>query len=313
MEPIFLKGVLQDKIWGGTKLRDEYGYDIPTETTGEYWAISAHPNGPATVINGEHQGRTLAEIWETNQELFGGQTVDVFPLLTKIIDANKDLSVQVHPDDTYGLEVEGELGKTECWYVLSAEPGAEIIFGHNAQSEEEFRNYINNGQWEDLLQSVKVQAGDFFYVPSGTVHAIGAGVMILETQQSSDTTYRLYDYDRLDDAKKPRELHIEQSIDVSTIPHDDNKDQIVVETQENGTVTTLVSNDFFTVSEWSLTGTMSFKQQAPYTLVSVIAGEGTLVIEGTAYAIKKGDHFILPNDIKKWEIDGKLDMIASTQ
>lgn len=313
MEPLFLKGVLQDKIWGGTKLRDEYGYDIPTETTGEYWAISAHPNGQATVINGEYKNQTLAKIWESNQELFGNHTEEVFPLLTKIIDANNDLSVQVHPDNAYGLEVEGELGKTECWYVLSADPDAEIIFGHNAQSEEEFRDYINNGQWDELLKTVKVQAGDFFYVPSGTVHAIGAGVMILETQQSSDTTYRLYDYNRLDDAGNPRELHIEQSINVSTIPHKDNQEQPVVETLENGTLTTLVSNDFFTVSEWKLTGEVTFIQQAPYTLISVIAGKGALIVEDTTYDIKKGDHFILPNNVKSWEIDGNLQMITSTQ
>ena len=139
---------------------------------------------------------------------------------------------------------------------------------------------------------MKVQAGDFFYVPSGTVHAIGAGVMILETQQSSDTTYRLYDYSRLDDAGNPRELHIEQSINVSTIPHKDNREQPVVKTLENGTLTTLVSNDFFTVSEWELTGEVTFTQQAPYTLVSVIAGEGLLIVEDTTYDIKKGNHFI---------------------
>ena len=312
MEPLFLEGVLQDKIWGGTKLRDEYGYDIPTETTGEYWAISAHPNGPATVINGEHKGKTLAEIWKLNPKLFGNQTEEVFPLLTKIIDANSDLSVQVHPDDAYGLEVEGELGKTECWYVLSAEPDAEIIFGHNAQSEDDFRGYIDSGEWDTLLRSVKVKAGDFFYVPSGTVHAIGAGVMILETQQSSDTTYRLYDYNRADDAGTPRELHIDKSIDVSTIPHVDNQAKPMVETHDNGRVTTLVSNDFFTVFEWEVAGLVTFTQQAPYTLVSVIAGEGTLTVEDTAYEIKKGHHFILPNGINKWEIFGGLHMIAST-
>ena len=145
MEPIFLEGVLQDKIWGGTKLRDEFGYDIPTETTGEHWSISAHPNGPATIKNGEHAGKTLAELWDSNRELFGNQEGDVFPLLTKIIDANNDLSVQVHPDDAYGLENEGELGKTECWYILSADEGAEIVFGHHANSKEEYLAMIEKG------------------------------------------------------------------------------------------------------------------------------------------------------------------------
>lgn len=311
MQPLFLEGVLQDKIWGGTKLRDVFGYDLPTETTGELWAISAHPNGPATVKNGEFSGKSLAELWDSNREIFGKQEGDTFPLLTKIIDAQNDLSVQVHPDDAYGLENEGELGKTECWYVLSADPGAEIVFGHNAQSEEEFRKLIDQGEWDNLLYSVKVEAGDFFYVPSGTVHAIGSGVMILETQQSSDTTYRLYDYDRKDAAGNTRDLHIEQSIDVTTIPHVDKQPEPEVIEEENGTLKTLVSNDFFTVYEWDLNGVVPFKQEGLYTLVSVVDGNGEIRVNSAFYEIKKGDHFLLPNEIKEWEIDGNLHIIAS--
>lgn len=311
MEPLFLEGVFQDKIWGGTKLRDEFGYDIPSETTGELWAISAHPNGPATVKNGEYAGKSLAELWDINKEIFGNQEGEVFPLLTKIIDAQNDLSVQVHPDDAYGLANEGELGKTECWYVLSTEPDAEIVFGHNAESKEELRSLIDNGQWDDLLRSVQVKAGDFFYVPSGTVHAIGSGVMILETQQSSDTTYRLYDYDRRDDAGNTRELHIEQSIDVTTIPHSDQQPTTIINEQDNGTLTTLVSNDFFTVYEWSLTGEVSFEQEGLYTLVSVVDGKGSLQIENDTYELNKGDHFLLPNEIRNWKIDGNIHLIAA--
>lgn len=311
MKPLFLEGVLQDKIWGGTNLRDEFGYDIPTETIGELWAISAHPNGPATVRNDEFAGKTLAELWESNRELYGHQEGDTFPLLTKIIDANNDLSVQVHPDDEYGLEHEGELGKTECWYVLAADIGAEIIFGHNAESKEEFRGMIEDGRWDDLLRSVEVKAGDFFYVPSGTVHAIGSGVMVLETQQSSDTTYRLYDYDRTEDEGNTRDLHIEQSIDVTTIPHVDKQPEPVVIETENGTLKTLVSNDFFTVFEWTLNGAVSFKQEGLYTLVSVVDGKGEIHVEESTYAIEKGDHFLLPNAIKEWEIDGDIHIIAS--
>lgn len=311
MEPLFLKGVLQDKIWGGTKLRDEFGYDIPTETTGEMWAISAHPNGPATVLNGEYQGQTLAELWDSHRELFGNQKGDVFPLLTKIIDAQNDLSVQVHPDDEYGLANEGELGKTECWYILSADSGAEIVFGHNAKTEEEFNHFIETGQWDQLLRSVKVKAGDFFYVPSGTVHAIGSGVMVLETQQSSDTTYRLYDYDRKDADGQLRELHIEKSVDVTTIPHKDEQPAMDVREEENGVQKTLVSNDFFTVFEWQIKGPMTFEKEGLYTLVSVVDGEGRLTVEGETYPLKKGDHFILPNSIEQWAFDGDLHIIAS--
>ncbi len=311
MEPLFLEGVLQDKIWGGTKLRDEFGYTIPSETTGEQWSISAHPNGPATVKNGEYAGKTLAELWETNRELFGNQEGDVFPLLTKIIDAKNDLSVQVHPDDAYGLANEGELGKTECWYILSADEGAEIVFGHNANTEEEYRELIETGKWDDLLRSIKVQPGDFFYVPSGTVHAIGAGVMVLETQQSSDTTYRLYDYDRKDASGQLRDLHIQQSIDVSTIPHKDNQPEIKIQKIKDNEVKELVSNDFFTVYEWLVKGSLPMRREGLYTLVSIVDGNGVIQVGEETYPLEKGDHFLLPHDVNHWEFMGDLHIIAS--
>ena len=130
MEPLFLDSPMHEKIWGGNRLKTEFGYDIPSEHTGEYWAISAHPNGVSYVKNGKYAGFHLAELYKDKPELFGNPKTSVFPLLTKILDANDWLSVQVHPDDAYGLEHEGELGKTECWYIIDAEEGAEIIYGH---------------------------------------------------------------------------------------------------------------------------------------------------------------------------------------
>ena len=311
MEPLFLDGVLQEKIWGGTKLRDEYGYDIPSDQTGELWAISAHPNGPATVKNGEYKGQSLDQLWKNHRELFGNQEGEVFPLLTKIIDAQDDLSVQVHPDDEYGLKHEGELGKTECWYVLSAEPGAEIVFGHTAKTKEELRDQIEAGNWDELLHYEEVKAGDFFYLPSGTVHALGSGIVILETQQSSDTTYRLYDYDRRDDEGNLRDLHIEQSIDVTTVPHTaDNETSSTVKDGQS-TLTTLVDSEFFTVFDWEIKDKTNLNQEGLYTLASVIDGQGQLIIGDQIYPIKKGEHFILPNEIKEWTFTGNLHLIAS--
>ena len=311
MEPLFLKGVLQEKIWGGTKLRDEFGYDLPSETTGEHWSISAHPNGPATVKNGEHAGKTLTELWASHRDLFGHQEGEVFPLLTKIIDAKNDLSVQVHPDNEYGLANEGELGKTECWYVLAADEGAEIVFGHNAETKEEFHEMIADGQWDKLLRSIQVKPGDFFYVPSGTVHAIGSGVTILETQQSSDTTYRLYDYDRKDDAGNFRDLHINQSIAVSMIPHVDPQPEMTVTKVDNSELKKLVSNDFFTVYEWIIKNSIAMEREGLYTLVSIVDGKGSIEVDGTSYPLEKGDHFLLPNEVDNWTFTGDLHIIAS--
>lgn len=309
-EPLFLKSQMHEKIWGGTKLHDVFGYEIPSKTTGEYWAISAHPNGISTIANGRYKGYGLDQLYREEKALFGNPKSEVFPLLTKILDANDWLSVQVHPDDTYALEHEGELGKTECWYVIAADEGAEIIYGHNAKSKEELAQMITAGDWEHLLTKIPVKAGDFFYVPSGTMHAIGKGILILETQQSSDTTYRVYDFDRKDASGKTRDLHLKQSIDVLTIGKPANSTPARV-ISGNLDLTTLVSNAFFTVYKWQISGQVDFKRTAPYLLLSVLEGQGQLVIEGTSYPIKKGNHFILPNDVNSWELTGELTLIVS--
>lgn len=309
-EPLFMTSQMHEKIWGGTRLRDEFGYVIPSETTGEYWAISAHPNGVSIIKSGRYQGIGLDVLYKKYPELFGFPKSQVFPLLTKILDANDWLSVQVHPDDTYAMVHEGELGKTECWYVIAADEGSEIIYGHEAQSKEELKEMIEDGHWEELLTHVPVKAGDFFYVPSGTMHAIGKGILILETQQSSDTTYRVYDFDRKDNNGQSRNLHIKESIDVLTIgqPANSVPDSLFIDAIIH---TVLVSNPFFTVYKWEIDGEILMKQSAPYLLVSVLKGEGILRVDNEDYKIVKGEHFILPNDVKSWEIRGSLEMIVS--
>ena len=302
---------MHEKIWGGTKLRDEFGYEIPSDKVGEYWAISAHPNGVSTVKNGRFAGQKLDTLYAGHRELFGNRSEPVFPLLTKILDANDWLSVQVHPDDAYGLKHEGELGKTECWYIIAADEGAEIIYGHNAKSKEELREQIESKNWDQLLTKVKVKAGDFFYVPSGTMHAIGSGILILETQQSSDTTYRVYDFDRKDDAGNLRELHLEKSIDVLNIGEPANSRPVNLQV-DNLSSTLLVANDLFAVYKWELTGQADFTKTADYTLNSVLNGQGQLTVDGQVYPIHKGDHFILPSDVASWKLEGHdLEMIVS--
>lgn len=310
-EPLFLQSVMQEKIWGGTKLRDEFGYKIPSDKVGEYWAISAHPHGVSTIKNGRFAGMGLDQLYAEHRELFGNSSEPVFPLLTKILDANDWLSVQVHPDDHYAMEHEGELGKTECWYVIAADEGAEIIYGHNAKSREELRQQIEKKEWDKLLTKVPVKAGDFFYVPSGTMHAIGSGILILETQQSSDTTYRVYDFDRKDDEGNLRELHLEKSIDVLNIGAPANSRPVTVKADDL-TSTLLVASDFFAVYKWEVSGKVNIEKTAAYSLVSMLAGRGVLTVDGETYPIAKGDHFILPSDVKAWTFEGQdLEMIVS--
>lgn len=310
-EPLFLKGVFKEKIWGGSKLESQYDYAIPSSKTGELWAISAHENGPSTVMNGKFQGKTLNELWQSSPELFGNPDEKVFPLLTKIIDAEDDLSVQVHPDDDYGLEKEGELGKTECWYILAADEGSEIVYGHHAQTTDELEEMITQGDWDNLLRRIPVKAGDFFYVPSGTIHAIGSGIMILETQQSSDTTYRVYDYDRVQDDGNLRDLHIIDSLAVTTVPHVDPDLHLESDRGNSYSHTTLVENPFFKVDEWRIDGNVDFTSFSPYSLFSIIDGEGQLIIDGKKYKCSKGDHFIIPATVTDWTFNGKMHLIVS--
>jgi mannose-6-phosphate isomerase len=312
-EPIFLKPVFKDRIWGGTKLREEFGYDIPSETTGECWGISAHSNGPSEVVNGPLKGKTLDQVWDEHRELFAGQEGEDFPLLVKILDAKTDLSVQVHPDDSYAREVEGEaFGKTECWYVIDCEPGAELVYGHHAGSKLQFEEMVADGRWNDLLRKVAIKPGDFVYVPNGTIHAIGAGTMILETQQSSDITYRVYDYDRQDDAGNTRELHIEKSIEVAMIPHQDADFEPVLSANEDLKIEKLIKENYFTVYHWNLEGSVGAVENPSYLLVSVLEGEGELKIDDqSSSAFKKGDHFIVPSTVKNFGMNGNVKFIVS--
>ncbi|MDG3131683.1 mannose-6-phosphate isomerase, class I [Streptococcus suis] len=310
MEPLFLTPVMHEKLWGGNHLETVFHYAIPSQKTGECWAISAHPNGVTTVANGQYKGRGLDDLYQNEKHLFGNPTDSVFPLLTKILDANEWLSVQVHPDDAYSLAHEGELGKTECWYVLEAEEGAEIIYGHTAHTKEELAQLIQAGNWKQLLTHVPVKKGDFFFVPSGTMHAIGKGIMILETQQSSDTTYRVYDFDRLTDDGQLRELHIDKSIDVLTIGPVANSTTATL-ILPNLESTLLVANPFFTVYKWIIKEEVTMQQSAPYLLISVIDGKGAIKVNTTTYPLQKGDHFILPANVTEWTFTGQLELISS--
>lgn len=313
MEPIFLKPVLQEKIWGGNKLESEFNFDLPSDRIGEAWSISAHPNGVSTIESpDEFKGMAFDQFYEEHREFFGELNDDVFPLLVKILDAKEDLSVQVHPDDIYGKEHEGELGKTECWYIIDAEPGAQIVYGHNAESKEEFQQLVEEGRWDELLRRVPVTPGEFYYVPHGTIHAIGGGVMILETQQSSDTTYRVYDYDRTDNQGQQRELHIQQSIDVSLIPHQDPEQVADVSQQEGGAMTHFLTNDYFKVFKWDATSDLEIPVSNTIYLATVIDGSGELIVNGKTYPLTKGDSFVTPASASDIQIKGSnLTLIAS--
>lgn len=304
-----MKPVFKEMIWGGHKLRDVYGYDIPSDNTGECWAISAHKNGDCLIADGEFEGKSLSWLFDNHRELFGGIEGNQFPLLVKIIDAKNDLSVQVHPNDEYAGEHEHSLGKTECWYVLQADEGTNMVMGHHAKSKEEFVKAIEEDDYDNLLNKFQIKKGDFFYISSGTLHAICSGSLIYEAQQSSDITYRVYDYHRKDKDGHERQLHVQQSIDVTNISADaDQQKEFVSVPLENGTRTCMVESEFFKVYSYKMTGKNTVANDAPFQMVSVIDGEGTL----NGDAVKKGDHFVICSDQKETNFDGNMEVMITT-
>lgn len=217
MDPFLLEPAYKDYLWGGTRLKTEYGKETDLEIVAESWECSVHPDGPSRIASGHWKGRTLAEFLEACPEAMGthGKKYKTLPILVKLIDAKEDLSVQVHPDDVYALAHEGQLGKTELWYILKADPGATLIYGfaHDV-TPELVRKAVREGTILDHLQRVPVHEGDVFLIEPGTVHAIGGGVLLAEIQENSNVTYRVYDYDRLGKDGKPRELHLEKALEV---------------------------------------------------------------------------------------------------
>lgn len=304
---LFLEPVFKEMIWGGNRLRDSFGYDIPGDDTGEAWIVSAHPQGDCRISEGPFAGQALSQLWAQHRELFGNIPGDVFPLLVKIIDAKADLSIQVHPDDGYAKEHEnGALGKTECWYILDCDKDASIVVGHNAGSKEELQKMIQEKKWAELIRQRPIHPGDFFQITPGTVHAIKAGTLLIETQQNSAITYRLYDYDRLSDGK-PRELHIEKSIDVIRCPHRDEPVSGKAAQYDGYSEKPLISCKYYTVEKIDVDTVFSLKQDAPFFIISVIEGSGT----ADGHPIKKGTNFILPCGYGTCEFKGRMSLILS--
>lgn len=304
MTPVF-----KEKIWGGERLRKEYGYKIPSNHTGECWAVSAHPEGDCVVSEGTYAGMHLSELWDEHRELFGNMEGDVFPLLTKVIDANDDLSIQVHPDDKYAAVHEnGSLGKMECWYILDCDEDASIILGHNAKTKEELSEMIEDGRWNDLLREIHIKKNDFFQINPGTVHAIKSGTLVLESQQSSDITYRLYDYDRVQDGKK-RELHLDKSLDIINVPFDNEKVKTnsTVMGDSDEWLKMLYSCKYYTIWKGDLSGEKVIPKVDRFAIVSMLGGEAELDGE----KLEKGDHFIIPSCKDSLVIKGKAELIIS--
>jgi mannose-6-phosphate isomerase len=322
-KPFLLKPAAKEIIWGGSRLNDYYSKAVDTDTLGETWECSTHPDGPSEVVSGEHKGRLLSDLLKEHPEYLGThpRTEGELPILVKFIDAKRDLSVQVHPDDAYAMEHEnGSLGKTEMWYVLDATKDAKITYGFNHDvTKEALRKSIENGTVEKYLQRVKANRDDVFYVEAGTVHAIGAGSLIAEIQESSNLTYRLYDYNRPDKNGQLRELHIDKALDVvnlngSTEP----KQPMRVLKYRHGCASELLCRcKYFQVERW-LINTERCREMADFStgensfeVLLCTSGCGALFEENGGEIIRfiKGDCIFIPANSVELKIHGKAQLL----
>lgn len=306
MHILRMKPVFKDMVWGGSALK-EFGYENAGDNAGECWGISAHKSGDCIISNGEYAGKTLSWCYENHRELFGNIQDKIFPLLVKIIGAAQDLSIQVHPDNDYAAKKEnGALGKTECWYILDCDSNATIVIGHNAKDKYQLEEMIKDERWGELINERSIKPGDFFHIEPGCLHAIKGGTLLIETQQSSDITYRVYDYDRISNGKK-RPLHVKQSIDCINAPHTDYGVAPVTEPAGTTKITTYVVCEYFTLEKWEVNDKYEFLNNHPFVNVSVIEGEGTINGE----EIRKGDHLIVTSNVNKCVIRGEITLIIS--
>lgn len=304
--PLLLKPVLKDYLWGGHRLTGEFGFSSSLLRVAEAWMLSCHPQGESTVKNGPLAGKTLTEALECMDIARRGAD---FPLLIKLIDAKERLSLQVHPDDAYAQSQGLPQGKTEMWVVLDCVPGAELIFGlRQSLSETELKSAILEDRLEPLCRHVAVRPGDVFFIPAGTVHAIGAGILIAEVQQNSDVTYRVSDYGRLGADGKPRPLHREQALAVIH-PAPTPLLSVPPMTQDKQK---LAQTPFFSVERVALAESRPLSLPADREFLSVVclSGEGKIRWDGGCEAFRKGDSLYIPAGLAA-SLHGTADLLFS--
>lgn len=316
--PIFFEPDFKERVWGGTLLKDKLNKSIPFEHTGESWEVACHDNGDSIVRNGELKGKTLKEVLENYSEELVGHKIssdDKFPLLIKFIDAKDKLSVQVHPEDEYAMKYEnGELGKSEAWYILDAQPGAKLIAGlKDNVSKEDFTKALEEGNLEQVLNEVEVEAGDVINIPAGFVHAIEDGILLAEIQQNSDTTYRVYDWNRVGLDGNMRELHVEKSLDVIDFEGKHSKDVVTglgIKDGENEIIY-YVANKYFSLEKIGLKGKLKEITNNKFYIYMCISGSGKVVYNNIEYDFRLGDSFMIPASLGDYELEGDASLVKT--
>lgn len=308
-EIIFLNPIYRNNLWGGRELNKRFGYELPNGlVVGECAIISGHPKLDCVVSHGMYKGKTLSWLWNNcRTELFGNMQGDCFPLIIKLLDANKDLSIQVHPNDEYAQRVEGEsYGKKECWYIIDCNQDSSLIIGQNASNRSEFNKMAKDGDWDTLLNYVPINKGGFFQINAGTLHAIKAGTLVLEVQQCSDTTYRVYDYDRIQKDGTKRKLDIDKALDVIDYSAKPPSSAIVSPKSEGSYV--LESNDSYTVTKIVISKYLYLPINNPFACVFVLTGNGTI----NDIKVRPGLCFLATNQCTSLDIVGEITLIIAT-
>ncbi len=319
--PLKFDKVLKRKIWGGRALEEKLNIPLPTnDRYGESWEVAAHKNGMSIVLEGKLKGRTLEDlINEYKSDLVGKEVYEEFgnkfPLLIKYLDINDKLSIQVHPDNLYkGLE-KGEFGKSEVWYVMEATDDAELILGINESiTKEEFKEKTKNKDFNHLFNTVKVKKGDFINVKPGLAHAsLKGSIFICEIQQNSDTTYRIYDFERLVDGEY-RELHLEDAINVLDFemkPEISHVEERFFEIFNNTKIEKLIKSEYFNVDRLIIQSEYAEEPYRNFLIYSIIDGIGELKLNNKIYSLKKGDTYFIPANIGEIEVVGELEILKS--
>lgn len=294
--PLLLKPVSKEIIWGGNKLRDKYGKEAPIDNIAESWELTVREKETSLIDNGKYKGMLLSE--------YLGEDAVNFPLLIKFIDAGDRLSVQVHPDDI------GETsGKTEMWYIIEADENAELVYGLNEGVDaNSFRLSVLSENTEECLHRVKVAAGDVYFIPAGQVHAIGAGILLLEIQQNSDTTYRIYDYKRIDKFGNKRELHVEKALETIRIRTESEIEELRFSKMRGENV--VASCDKFTVYKYKIDKNRQFIFN-DFSAVICVDGKGCIKYENNMYDISTGNSYFIPKDAGAYEIFGDLEILIA--
>lgn len=298
--PLKFKPILKERIWGGYKLRTEFGKPTTGSKTGESWEVSAVPGDVSEIANGLYAGESLDSLIDRYpEELLGNSVLSRFgknfPILIKFIDAAADLSIQVHPDDQLAKERHNSFGKTEMWYVMDADPGARLLVDFNQQvTPDEYKKRLAANTLLDIMNQEEVQEGDTYFINAGKIHAIGAGVMLAEIQQTSDITYRVYDYDREDAQGNKRELHTEQALDA--IDFSGKQDFRVTYGQKENTANPMVTSPYFTTQYLPINGRVSrdLSERDAFSILIAVGGTVVLTTALGRFTLQKGETCLIP-------------------